>query len=100
MLSYKFDSLSWFQLIGEKGRRIRQLTSVVQKCFKFPENIVELYAEKVNNRGLCAIGQAESLRYKLLERREGLIGKPYLFFVNCLLVEYLNMFGELNILGD
>lgn len=52
--------------IGEKGRRIRELTSVVQKRFKFPENSVELYAEKVNNRGLCAIAQAESLRYKLL----------------------------------
>jgi len=39
---------------------------VVQKRFKFPENSVELYAEKVNNRGLCAIAQAESLRYKLL----------------------------------
>jgi len=51
---------------GEKGRRIRELTSVVQKRFKFPENGVELYAEKVNNRGLCAIAQAESLRYKLL----------------------------------
>ncbi|KAL0330655.1 UNVERIFIED_CONTAM: Peroxisome biogenesis factor 10 [Sesamum angustifolium] len=50
----------------EKGRRIRELTSVVQKRFKFPENSVELYAEKVNNRGLCAIAQAESLRYKLL----------------------------------
>lgn len=53
-------------IIGEKGRRIRELTSVVQKRFKFPENSVELYAEKVNNRGLCAIAQAESLRYKLL----------------------------------
>lgn len=52
--------------LGEKGRRIRELTSVVQKRFKFPENSVELYAEKVNNRGLCAIAQAESLRYKLL----------------------------------
>jgi hypothetical protein len=49
-----------------KGRRIRELTSVVQKRFKFPEGTVELYAEKVNNRGLCAIAQAESLRYKLL----------------------------------
>ncbi|KAJ1399006.1 Ribosomal protein S3, C-terminal [Sesbania bispinosa] len=53
-------------VLGEKGRRIRELTSVVQKRFKFPENNVELYAEKVNNRGLCAIAQAESLRYKLL----------------------------------
>lgn len=52
--------------LGEKGRRIRELTSIVQKRFKFPENSVELYAEKVNNRGLCAIAQAESLRYKLL----------------------------------
>eukprot|EP00850_Spirogloea_muscicola_P011064 SM000067S20341 [mRNA] locus=s67:441628:442725:+ [translate_table: standard] len=52
--------------LGDKGRRIRELTSVVQKRFNFPENTVELYAEKVNNRGLCAIAQAESLRYKLL----------------------------------
>lgn len=51
---------------GEKGRRIRELTSVVQKRFKFPEGTVELYAEKVANRGLCAVAQAESLRYKLL----------------------------------
>lgn len=51
---------------GVKGRRIRELTSVVQKRFKFPDGSVELYAEKVNNRGLCAIAQAESLRYKLL----------------------------------
>lgn len=51
---------------GEKGRRIRELTAVVQKRFKFAEGSVELYAEKVANRGLCAVAQAESLRYKLL----------------------------------
>jgi len=38
----------------------------VQKRFKFAEGTVELYAEKVNNRGLCASAQCESLRYKLL----------------------------------
>merc|ERR1739836_282145 len=53
-------------VLGEKGRRIRELTSVVQKRFNFPENSVELYAEKVATRGLCAIAQAESLRYKLI----------------------------------
>lgn len=52
--------------MGEKGRRIRELTSVVQKRFNFPEHSVELYAEKVGTRGLCAIAQAESLRYKLI----------------------------------
>merc|ERR1711934_782513 len=42
-------------VLGEKGRRIRELTSVVQKRFNFPENSVDLYAEKVATRGLCAI---------------------------------------------
>ncbi|KAJ3239565.1 40S ribosomal protein S3 [Chytriomyces hyalinus] len=54
-------------VLGDKGRRIRELTSVVQKRFNFPENTVELYAEKVAARGLSAIAQAESLRYKLIE---------------------------------
>eukprot|EP00798_Chlamydomonas_sp_ICE-L_P014391 gene14391-20393_t len=53
-------------VLGEKGRRIRELTSAVQKRFNFPADSVELYAEKVADRGLCAIAQAESLRYKLL----------------------------------
>jgi ribosomal protein uS3 len=53
-------------VLGEKGRRIRELTSAVQKRFSFPPETVELYAEKVANRGLCAVAQAESLRYKLL----------------------------------
>jgi len=53
-------------VLGEKGRRIRELTSVVQKRFNFTEGTVELYAEKVGTRGLCAIAQAESLRYKVI----------------------------------
>lgn len=53
-------------VLGEKGRRIRELTSGVQKRFGFAEGTVELYAEKVSNRGLCAVAQCESLRYKLV----------------------------------
>merc|ERR1712227_1041372 len=53
-------------VLGEKGHRIRELTSVVQKRFGFADGTVELYAEKVATRGLCAIAQAESLRYKLI----------------------------------
>merc|ERR1711871_174585 len=52
-------------VLGEKGRRIRELTSLVQKRFNFQSD-VELYAERVQNRAMCAIAQAESLRYKLL----------------------------------
>ena len=54
-------------VLGDKGRRIRELTAVVQKRFGFAEGQVELYAERVENRGLSAIAQAESLRYKLIE---------------------------------
>lgn len=54
------------EVLGDKGRRIRELTSLVQKRFRFPENSLELYAEKVQNRGLHAVAQCESLRYKLL----------------------------------
>jgi len=53
-------------VLGEKGRRIRELTSFVQKRFNFPEGNVELYAERVHNRALSAIAQAESLRFKLM----------------------------------
>ena len=54
------------EVLGEKGRRIRELTALVQKRFKFPDNSLELYAEKVQYRGLSAVAQCESLRYKLL----------------------------------
>ncbi len=54
------------EVLGEQGRRIRELTSLIQKRFKFPENSVSLYAAKVQNRGLSAVAQCESLRYKLL----------------------------------
>eukprot|EP01106_Pelomyxa_sp_JSP_P016675 TRINITY_DN633_c0_g1_i17.p1 TRINITY_DN633_c0_g1~~TRINITY_DN633_c0_g1_i17.p1 ORF type:complete len:267 (+),score=65.46 TRINITY_DN633_c0_g1_i17:143-943(+) len=54
-------------VLGEKGQRIRELTSCVRKRFGFAEDAVELFAERVNYRGLCAAAQAESLKYKLLE---------------------------------
>ncbi|KAJ6528480.1 40S ribosomal protein S3 [Mycena capillaripes] len=48
------------EVLGEKGRRICELTAL------FPKNSLELYVEKVQYRGLSAIAQCESLRYKLL----------------------------------
>merc|ERR1712164_117536 len=45
-------------VLGEKGRRIRELTSVVQKRFNFAPGSVDLFCEKVVNRGLCAVAQA------------------------------------------
>eukprot|EP00933_Yihiella_yeosuensis_P001237 TRINITY_DN101_c0_g1_i2.p2 TRINITY_DN101_c0_g1~~TRINITY_DN101_c0_g1_i2.p2 ORF type:complete len:269 (-),score=70.45 TRINITY_DN101_c0_g1_i2:75-806(-) len=54
------------EVLGEKGRRIRELTALVQKRFGFPENSVELFAERVENRAGCAMAQCESLRFKLI----------------------------------
>lgn len=54
------------QVLGENGRRIRELTAIIQKRFKFADGSIELYAEKMENRGLSAIAQCESLRFKLL----------------------------------
>jgi len=53
-------------VLGDKAIRIRELTGVVQKRFGFPEGTVELFAQRVENRALSAVAQAESLRYKLL----------------------------------
>ena len=50
-------------VLGENGRRIRELTSVVQKRFGFAEGAVELYAERVQNRGLyCKTNRLECFR--------------------------------------
>jgi small subunit ribosomal protein S3e len=62
------------EVLGEKGRRIRELTAVVSKRFNFPEGTVELFAEKVFNRGLSAVAMCESVRYKL---EEGLAVRRY-----------------------
>ncbi|PAA67202.1 hypothetical protein BOX15_Mlig008787g3, partial [Macrostomum lignano] len=53
-------------VLGEKGRKVRELTAVLQKRFGFEDGQIEIYAEKMANRGLSAVAQAESLRYKLL----------------------------------
>lgn len=53
-------------VLGDKGKRIRELTAVISKRFGFAEGAVELFAERVQNRGLSAQAQADSLKYKLL----------------------------------
>lgn len=54
------------EVVGDKARRIRELTSLVEKRFGFRQNRVELFAEQIKNRGCNALAQAESLRFKLL----------------------------------
>ncbi|EPZ36586.1 ribosomal protein S3 [Rozella allomycis CSF55] len=53
-------------IVGEKGRRLNELTSLVQKRFNFPDGSIQLFADSVKERGICAAAQCESLRTKLL----------------------------------
>ena len=38
----------------------------MQKRFNFAEGTIALFVEKLQNRGLCAVAQCESLRWKLM----------------------------------
>lgn len=51
-------------VLGEQSRRIRELTSLIQKRTRSNKTI-ELFVEKMMTRSLSATTQAESLRYKL-----------------------------------
>ena len=52
--------------MGVDGRKIRELTSLVQKRFNYPKDNVELNIVKIQNKGLCASAQAEACKIKLL----------------------------------
>lgn len=53
-------------VLGDRGRRLNELKTLIQRRHGFPEGNVELFAEKLQNRALSAMAQCESLRYKLL----------------------------------
>ncbi|RKP04259.1 hypothetical protein CXG81DRAFT_8572 [Caulochytrium protostelioides] len=54
------------EVLGVNGQRLKELTAVISARFRFPENALILYADKVTHRGLSAVAQAESLRFKLI----------------------------------
>ncbi|KAL0205003.1 hypothetical protein P9112_000310 [Eukaryota sp. TZLM1-RC] len=54
------------EVLGEGARRIRELTSIISKRWNFPESRLALFAKRVEERGLCAAAQAESIKFKIL----------------------------------
>ena len=54
------------EVLGVDGRKLRELTSLVQKRFNYMKNQVILVCEKVQYKGLCASAQAELGKIKLL----------------------------------
>ncbi|KAG9390098.1 Ribosomal protein S3, eukaryotic/archaeal [Carpediemonas membranifera] len=53
------------EVLGTNNRRLRELTSLIQKRYGFKDGAVELFCDRVMERGLSASAQAESLRFKL-----------------------------------
>lgn len=52
-------------ILSDNGRRIRELTGLVQSRWTLPEGSVQVFAENVRNRALSAIAQAEAIHFKL-----------------------------------
>jgi small subunit ribosomal protein S3e len=56
------------EVLGDKYRRMRELMSLIAQRFRYKPNGVALFVDRVQNRGLCAMAQAESLRFKLVNQ--------------------------------
>jgi len=57
-------------VLGEKGRRIRELQKVINSRFGFQDGTIECFAERLDNRGLCSRSQVASLAFKILHGLE------------------------------
>jgi len=55
------------QVVGDHGRRIREITALVQKRFKYMSGQIILFAEKIRNKGLSALAQAQAVKFRLLQ---------------------------------
>merc|ERR1719251_341060 len=55
------------QVVGEQGRRVREITALVQKRFQFQKGQIILFAEKIRNKGLSALAQAQAAKFRLLQ---------------------------------
>eukprot|EP01013_Petalomonas_cantuscygni_P008890 TRINITY_DN2164_c0_g1_i1.p1 TRINITY_DN2164_c0_g1~~TRINITY_DN2164_c0_g1_i1.p1 ORF type:complete len:223 (-),score=61.56 TRINITY_DN2164_c0_g1_i1:269-937(-) len=55
-----------YEVVGADDRRINELTSLIRQRFGFAEGSIVCNAKDVKPRGLSAVAQAETLRYKLM----------------------------------
>mmetsp|Transcript_5595 Transcript_5595/g.9389 ORF Transcript_5595/g.9389 Transcript_5595/m.9389 type:complete len:291 (-) Transcript_5595:105-977(-) len=55
------------QVVGDQGKRVREITALVQKRFKYQKGQIILFAEKIRNKGLSALAQAQAVKFRLLQ---------------------------------
>ncbi|KII72969.1 40S ribosomal protein S3 [Thelohanellus kitauei] len=54
-------------VVGDKGRRIRELQTLVQRKFNYDPDKIRIFVDPVRSRGLSAVGQCENLKIKLAQ---------------------------------
>lgn len=55
------------KVVGDDGRRARELTKLIEKRFMFEPGSIKIFAQRIKNRGLSALSQAEAVRFRLFE---------------------------------
>lgn len=55
------------KVVGDDGRRARELTKLIEKRFMFEPGTIKIFAQRIKNRGLSALSQAEAVRFRLFE---------------------------------
>lgn len=54
------------EVLGAKNERVREICSCLAQRFGYPEGKLHIFVDRVEPRGLSAMAQVESLRFKLL----------------------------------
>lgn len=54
--------------ISNNGRRLQEIRLMIQKRWHLENNQLEIFLDRIQRRGLSALNQLESLRYKLVNR--------------------------------
>ena len=64
----KISVTKYKDFVGENGRKLQELTSLIQKRFGYNDsnNKVELHVRSITNRSLSAQAQAEAIKHKIL----------------------------------
>jgi small subunit ribosomal protein S3e len=52
----------------QKGRRLQELRLMILKRWNIKDEQLEIFIDRIQVRGLCALNQLESLRYKIVNR--------------------------------
>ncbi|EAR82420.3 40S ribosomal protein S3 (macronuclear) [Tetrahymena thermophila SB210] len=55
------------QVIGVEGKKHKELTQFLQKRFGYSDDQIQIWAEPIKFKGLCASAQVEAMNYKLLK---------------------------------